>query len=170
MNQEAFNKIVKLLENKFDDDDLFVETNAVSKQPYIRIKPVNLLRICRFLHETPELYFDTLNCISAVDNGVDKSPRFEVIYHLSSLLNEFLFVIMVEIDDVDNETPKVSSVNSVWKTADWHEREAFDLMGINFTNHPDLRRILLPADWVGHPLRKDYKTDEFYHGIKIDYE
>ena len=69
----------------------------------------------------------------------------------------------------EGKLPQVPSVSSIWKTADWHEREAFDLVGIEFTNHPDLRRILLPSDWEGYPLRKDYKEQEEYHGIKVKY-
>jgi NADH-quinone oxidoreductase subunit C len=65
--------------------------------------------------------------------------------------------------------PQIPTVSSIWKTADWHEREAFDLMGIEFVGHPDLRRILLPEDWVGHPLRKDYQVQDYYHGIQVKY-
>ena len=65
--------------------------------------------------------------------------------------------------------PQVPTVSHIWKTADWHEREAFDLMGIQFSNHPDLRRILLPEDWEGHPLRQDYQAQEYYHGIQVKY-
>jgi NADH-quinone oxidoreductase subunit C len=67
------------------------------------------------------------------------------------------------------DAPHVASVSLIWGTADWHEREAFDLMGIIFDGHPDLRRILLPADWEGHPLRKDYKVQEFYNGMRVPY-
>jgi len=65
--------------------------------------------------------------------------------------------------------PTISTLSHIWRTANWHEREAFDLMGLWFESHPDLRRILLPADWQGHPLRKDYENMETYHGIKVAY-
>jgi len=70
---------------------------------------------------------------------------------------------------VPKDNPHVPSVESVWKTANWHEREAYDLIGVVFDGHPDLRRILLPDDWEGHPLRKDYKVPEFYNGMKVPY-
>jgi NADH-quinone oxidoreductase subunit C len=71
---------------------------------------------------------------------------------------------------LDREKPEVPSLSGIWKTADWHEREAYDFFGIQFTGHPNLTRILLPADWEGHPLRKDYVEQERYHGIKVKYE
>ena len=70
---------------------------------------------------------------------------------------------------LDREKPEVDSVVDFWRTAEWHEREAFDLIGVKFLGHPDLRRILLPADWEGHPLRKDYQHQEYYRGIKVEY-
>jgi NADH-quinone oxidoreductase subunit C len=76
---------------------------------------------------------------------------------------------MVKVD-LDRARPIVPSVYSIWKAADWHEREAFDLLGIQFEGHPDLRRLLMPADWEGHPLRKDYQEQNYYRGIKVKYE
>ena len=93
----------------------------------------------------------------------------EVVYHLSSLPLEHTFVIRVVIArDFDN-LQAIPSIASLWRTADWHEREAYDLFGIPFSDHPDLRRILLPNDWEGHPMRKDYKEQEYYHGITVKY-
>jgi NADH-quinone oxidoreductase subunit C len=78
------------------------------------------------------------------------------------------FSIMLKVV-IPRDNPVIRSVASIWKTANWHEREIFDLFGVQFQNHPDLRRILLPADWDGHPLRKDYKQQEYYKNIKVDY-
>jgi NADH-quinone oxidoreductase subunit C len=94
----------------------------------------------------------------------------EVVYHLSSITKKHSMVVKVKIprwkDDVEGQCPEVPSVTSVWRTADWHEREVYDLSGIWFTGHPDLTRILCPEDWVGYPLRKDYEMPLEYHGIR----
>jgi NADH-quinone oxidoreductase subunit C len=89
-----------------------------------------------------------------------------VVYNLFSIpFNQHL---MVKVK-LSREKPEIDSVSHLWKTANWHEREIFDMYGIHFNNHPDLRRILMPADWEGYPLRKDYKHQEYYRNIKIEY-
>lgn len=91
----------------------------------------------------------------------------EVVYHLYSIpFNKALAVKII----VPRDHPEVPSVAHIWRTANWHEREAFDLLGIHFAGHPDLRRILLPADWEGHPLRKDYQEQSTYRGISVKYD
>jgi NADH-quinone oxidoreductase subunit C len=90
----------------------------------------------------------------------------EVIYNLYSIPYNHHLTVKVMLDRAE---PAVESLTAIWKTADWHEREAYDLLGIRFNNHPDLRRILLPEDWEGHPLRKDYEHQEYYRGIKVEY-
>jgi NADH-quinone oxidoreductase subunit C len=118
------------------------------------------------LQTNPLAYFDMLSCITGIDNGPEVNTM-EVIYHLYSIpFHQSLAIKII----LPRERPEVPSVCELWKTAEWHEREAFDLLGIQFLNHPDLRRILLPADWVGHPLRKDYRHEEYYHGVRIAYE
>ena len=101
---------------------------------------------------------------------VDWEPHFEVLYHLSSLVHRHRLVLRVVMprwkDDVEGQLPELSSVSDLWRTADWHEREVYDLIGIRFKGHPNLRRILCPEDWVGHPLRKDYELPLEYHGIR----
>ena len=118
----------------------------------VTISSQHLKAVCELLHENEQFYFDMLSCITGIDNGVE-SGAMEVIYNLYSIPFERSLTIKVALD---RKKPEVASVFDVWRTADWHEREVFDLFGIHFSGHPDLRRILLPADWNGHPLRKDY--------------
>jgi len=117
------------------------------------------------IHSGEGLYFDMLSCITGVDNGPD-AGTMEVVYNLTSLPFEFSLMVKSEID---RDNPEIESVSDTWKTAEWLERETYDLFGIRFTGHPDLRRILLPADWEGYPLRKDYQEQEYYHGIRVAY-
>jgi NADH-quinone oxidoreductase subunit C len=131
--------------------------------------------VCMLMHTHEECYFDMLSCLTGLDNGVEKAAMdigtMEVIYNLYSIPFEQALMLKVIIprNQIGEALPQVPTVSHIWKTADWHERETFDLMGISFTNHPDLRRILLPEDWVGHPLRKDYEAQEYYHGIQVKY-
>ena len=157
--------IIQLLSDKFPKGVLHAELEV--KQPYIEVSPVHLLEMANSLLTDERLYFDFLHCISGVDYG-EKSERLGLVYHLSSLIHEHQLVLKVH---VDRKNPQlVPSLSGVWKAADWHEREAYDLLGIPFEGHPDMRQILLPDDWEGHPLRKDYVEPESYHGIKIKYE
>ncbi len=135
-------------------------------QPFLQIDLEDLAGVCLFLSRTPGYYFDFLNCITCVDNGPEKGTM-DLVYHISSLALEHAVILKVT---VSREEGAVPSLASLWRTADWHEREIFDLFGLKFRGHPDLRRILLPADWEGHPLRKDYREQEMYHGIKVKYD
>lgn len=124
--------------------------------------------IMRYLHDTPELYFNFLEDLCGVDYMGKKEPRFEVVYHLFSLRHRHMIRLKAEVPEDD---ASIESVVDIWAGADWHERECFDLFGVNFTGHPDLRRILLPEDWEGHPLRKDYplqseQGEKEWHGYK----
>jgi NADH-quinone oxidoreductase subunit C len=103
-------------------------------------------------------------CLSGVDYGAGQS--LGVVYHLQSMTLMHQIVLKVELPRV---SPSVPSEALIWRTADWHEREAYDLFGIRFEGHPDLRRIFLPDDWEGHPLRKDYVVQEFYHDIRVPF-
>ncbi|MHB9044503.1 MAG: NADH-quinone oxidoreductase subunit C [Pirellulales bacterium] len=100
----------------------------------------------------------------------EPGPRVEVVYHLTSLTHQHRLVLKVALPrwkgGEPGQEPELPSVSCVWRTADWHERELFDLVGVIFTGHPDLRRILCPEDWAGHPLRKDYEMPAEYHGIR----
>jgi len=121
-------------------------------ETWIVVARERLLNVCKFLKEDPELAFDFLSFVCGVDY-YPSQPRFEVVYQLYSTKHHHRFRVKTKVPEDD---PKVPSVVTIWPTADWHERETYDLFGIEFQGHPDLRRILLPADWVGHPLRKDY--------------
>ena len=142
--------------------DLFINYHTNAPQPYLTVPTDRLVEVCWFLRDDDRLFFDLLACITAIDNGPDASTM-DIFYNLTSIPYERNLGLKVV---VPRDKPVLPSVASVWRTADWHEREAFDLVGVEFTNHPDLRRILLPTDWVGHPLRVDYQEMTEYHGIK----
>jgi len=122
-----------------------------------------LVEIATFLRDEPEFDFAMLSWISGLD-WLPRDPRFEVVYGLLSISHNARLTLKVEVNE---EQPRVPSVVSVWPTADWLERETYDFYGIEFTGHPDLRRILLPEDWIGWPLRKDsplgYEEVAFTH-------
>ena len=131
----------------------------------IQINVNDLLPVCDVLFKNEALFFDCLSCLTGLDSGPDKN--MEVIYNFYSIPHGHAIMLKVPIS---REDPQIESVAHIWKTANWHEREAFDLLGISFLNHPDLRRILLPTDWQGFPLRKDYQPQEEYHGVKVAWE
>lgn len=147
--------------------------------PWVEVSPESLVEVCTYLRDQADLRFNFLNCITGVDYletdpkkaaKADWEPHLQVIYHLSSIPQKHTLVLKVKIprwkDGVEGEIPELPTVSHVWRTADWHEREVFDLMGVRFVGHPDLRRILCPEDWIGHPLRKDYEMPLEYHGIR----
>jgi NADH-quinone oxidoreductase subunit C len=120
--------------------------------------------VAAFAKAEPELLFDNLMCLSAVDYPKQDPPRLEVVYNLLSYEHGHAFVLKVHLP---RKTPEVETVEAVWRIANWHEREAYDLFGITFTGHSDLRRIMLPDDWEGHPLRKDWEDPELYNGMRV---
>jgi len=124
------------------------------------IAPARLRDTCRYLKE--EHGFLRLSGITAVDH-LPENPRFEVVYHLHSVSNNERLRLKSRLPE---ENPEIDSVTGVWRGADWYEREIYDLFGVKFRGHPNLRRILLPAEWKGHPLRKDYPID----GYKYSYQ
>ena len=159
--------------------DRITGANLQAIDPWIEVSPAGLVDVCTYLRDQPDLRFNMLNCISAVDYfeadpkkaaKVDWQPHLEVVYHLWSLPQKTSLVLKVMLprwkDDRPGELPEVPTVSNVWRTADWHEREVYDLSGVNFVGHPDPRRILCPEDWVGYPLRKDYEMPLEYHGIR----
>ena len=128
--------------------------------PYIVLKRDSLLAVCGWLKTDPEMQFDLLSCVS----GTDDKTNFWTVYHLTSIPKIQRAVLKVKLDRAE---PSVPSLVPLYKAADWHERETYDMYGIKFDDHPDLRRILLPEDWVGFPLRKDYEFPDEYQGIPL---
>ena len=129
---------------------------------HIQLSPEHWLRVAQFLRSDPELHFDSLMCLAGYDKG--PGEPLGVVYNLHSMGKLHKLEVRIE---VPRDGGTIPSVARIWRTADWHEREAYDMFGIQFEGHPDLRRMLLPEDWEGHPLRKDYQTPDFYHGIPV---
>lgn len=147
-------QIAKMIEEKFAGQVL--GTTAHAGQVGVSLRKDMIKDICRYLRDEPLLRMDRLADLTAVDFSAypgDSGPRFEVVYNLISIVYRHRIRLKVRAPEED---PRVDSVSSIWQTANWHERETFDLMGIKFDGHPDLRRILMPEDWEGHPLRKEY--------------
>jgi NADH-quinone oxidoreductase subunit C len=171
-------EIATLLESQFSAAITGKKLDAID--PFVNVEPAKLVEVCTFLRDDLRLKFALLNDITGVDyletdaKKVAKAgfePHLEVLYHLSSFAfpgSRFTLKLILPRwkDGVVGQLPEVPSVAKVWKTADWHEREVYDLVGVFFTNHPNLVRILLNEDWVGHPLRKDYEFPLEYHGIR----
>ncbi len=170
-----FGEILDMLGQRFGPK--VTGSNAEAIDPWIEIARDALPEVCRFLRDEPGLRFTMLSCISGVDyvqvdpkRKIEGEPRVELIYHLLSLAHKHRLVLKVVLprwkEGVEGQLPEAPSVAGVFRGADWHEREVYDLMGVRFLGHPDLRRILCPEDWVGHPLRKDYQMPLEYHGIR----
>ncbi|MFY8003872.1 MAG: NADH-quinone oxidoreductase subunit C [Chitinophagaceae bacterium] len=143
MNKEALKEAIGLLNNNWVLDDTGEWLN-------ITVPVEEWLQLATTLKKQNDLFFDYLFCITAVD----WKTHFTIVYHLSSVTYRHTVVVKVT---VPRDAPELPSVCSIWPTAEFHEREAYDLMGIVFTNHPDLRRLFLTDDWIGYPLRKDYE-------------
>ncbi len=146
------NLAITKLREKFLDSILEVKT--FRDETTVQVAKKDILRICQFLSSDPDLQFNLLTDLCGVD-FLPETPRFEIVYHLCSLKNNQRLRIKIRV----GEDESVPSVESVWKVANWYEREVYDLFGITFENHPDLRRILLWDGYQGHPLRKDYPTE-----------
>jgi len=144
--------------------DKIAAFQAEAQQPWAVVAPGAIAEVAGFAKSDPELAFDNLMCLSAVDYPKEDPPRMEVVYHLFSYRHRHTFVLKVHLP---REGARVPTVEAVWPVANWHEREAYDLFGIVFEGHSDLRRILLPDDWQGHPLRKDWVDPDFYNGMHV---
>jgi NADH-quinone oxidoreductase subunit C len=132
--------------------------------PFAVVATDSIVDVATFCRNERDLSFDNLMCLSAVDYPKETPPRMEVVYHLLSYTHGHVFALKVHLP---REEPRMPTVEAVWRVANWHEREAYDMFGIAFTGHSDLRRILLPDDWIGHPLRKDWVDPDFYNGMHV---
>ncbi len=147
-------QIAKMIEEKFAGQVL--GTASYAGQVSVMVKKDMIKEICLYLRDEPSLRMDHLADLTAVDYSTypgDTGLRFEIVYNMISTEYHHRIRLKVRVPEDD---PRIDSVTSVWNTANWHERETYDLMGVRFDGHPDLRRILLPEDWEGHPLRKEY--------------
>ena len=147
MDQDS---LVSKLKARFPESIL--DVSSFRGEIMLLLRAGDILPVCRFLHDDPDLSFDYLTDLCGVDH-YPQEPRFQVVYHLCAMKSRGRLRLKVSLPDGE---PRIASVVSVWKAANWLEREAFDMFGITFMDHPDLRRILLTPDWEGHPLRKDY--------------
>lgn len=150
-SQKAPSHVVAALQR--EHPDLIGEVSEAHGEITIVIPREHIVAICSFLKTCPETRFDFLSDLCGADRGVEEEPRFEVNYHLFSTTLHHRIRLKVLLKEEDAH---VQTVTSIWRTANWHERETYDLVGVVFDNHPDLRRILLPDDWQGHALRKDF--------------
>ena len=171
-------EIFRILKDKFGETVLELVSDKPAES-FINIAPFEIDKICLFLRDEKGLEFNSLMNLSGVDdaNGekvkdennydIIKGGTLSVYYHLESTHLKHKLTLKVS---TDRENPEVASVEEIWRTADWHEREAYDMYGIKFLNHHNLIRILMPYDWeAGYPLRKDYQNPEFYKGMKVPY-
>jgi NADH-quinone oxidoreductase subunit C len=170
-------EIASLLDERFAGKIKAKSLEAID--PFVVVEPAELVAVCRFLKEDPRLAFDLLHDISGVDYlepdpkkaaKAGFEPHVEVVYHLQSFRLKHRFVVKVSLprwkDGQAGQLPEVPSLTGLYHSADWHEREVYDLVGVAFVGHPELSRILLAEDWVGHPLRKDYEFPLEYHGTR----
>jgi NADH-quinone oxidoreductase subunit C len=171
------NDIAALLEERFAAKIQSKSLDAID--PFVVVETDALADVCRFLKDDARLAFDLLHDISGVDwlepdpKKVAKAgfePHVEVVYHLQSFRHIHRFKLKVSLPrwkgDKAGELPEVPTLTGLYGSADWHEREVYDLVGVYFVGHPNLTRILLNEDWTGHPLRKDYEFPLEYHGIR----
>ena len=172
-------EILQKLKEKFPESEFNLD-NELPVEPFIIINPLEINKIAEFLRDDESLLFDSLMNLSGVDDNNAQKIKDEegneklegrtlsVYYHLHSMKLGHKIAIKVS---APIEKPEVESVEPIWICADWHEREAYDMYGLIFLNHPNLERILMPYDWEdgSYPLRKDFETPEFYNGMKIPY-
>jgi NADH-quinone oxidoreductase subunit C len=151
-------EIASLLTEKFRSKIL--ESQLEGLNPFSVIEPSAILDVSSFMRSEEALIMDHLELLG----GVDYKDRIEVVYILYSMMHHHRYTLKCRLS---RETPLIHTVESVWAVANWHEREAFDMFGVVFEGHSDLRRILCPDDWEGYPLRKDYKFPKVYREMPV---
>lgn len=154
-------------EQQSEDDDGSYDGPDPQGDAWIEVESDIVRDVVEFLKNTPEdgLKFDNLHCLSA--DHIPEDDVLVTVYHLYSYENNDWITLKTFVPE---DSPVIPSISQVHPIADWHEREAYDMFGIRFTDHPDLRRILLPNDWEGHPLRKDYVFPRYYRGLPVDWD
>ena len=152
----TFDDIVKFIQSKVAG-----KSSIIEQKEAILVSPDNWIEVSILLKNESDLDFNYLMCISSYDKGDGKI--YGVAYNLFSTTKNHYLEVRIEVDDGIS----IPSVVSLWQTANWHEREAYDMMGIHFEGHPNLKRILLSDDWEGHPLRKNFKEPDYYHGMPV---
>ena len=152
-------EIFEYLKQQFGENDLEYQV-ADAGEPVILVGASVVREVMKFLRDDEQLRFDVLMCLSGVHYPDEEAVG--VTYHINSTTSETSLALKVKVPLAD---PNIPSVESVWKTANWHEREAWDMVGVKFKDHPNHLRILCAEDWEGHPLRKDYVQQEFYNGM-----
>jgi len=159
--------------------DVIVTLSTDRVDPSIEVRASDIAQVAEYLKFDAALAFDQLCDLTVVDyleadpkkqKSFVHEPHLEVVYQLFSVMHKHRIAVKARLprwaDDVPGALPEIDTVSHVWAIADWHEREAFDLLGVRFVGHPNLVRILCPDDWVGHPLRKDYEFPLEYHGVR----
>lgn len=143
------------------------EKDLTNSDNWIEVHKDHIDDVCQFLKETDQLAFDSLQCLSGMDWGEDRDDkRFGVTYHLHSMSQRHSVTLKIFCPEDDLTVPTVSKI---WGGANWHEREAYDMIGLWFEGHPYMKRLFCPEDWEGHPLRKDYEVQEYYRNVRVPY-
>jgi len=142
-----------------------VEFHPETADPFIIVPAEKIVEICRFLREDSEIRLDAFSSITGVD--WPEEGLIDVVYHLASYRHHHVCTLKVRLP---RDHPEAPTIETVWKAANWFERETYDLLGVRFKGHSNLKRLLLPDDWEGHPLRKDYEEKPEYHGIETTRE
>ena len=150
-------RVLEALKAKFGDAVL--ETHSQFGDDTAVVRPDKWKEVCRFLRDDPSMAFDMSVDLCGVDYP-EREPRFEVVLHLYSIANRHRLRLKARVGDAEGDGAEIDTVADVWIGVNWYERETYDLMGISFKGHPDLRRILMYPEFEGHPLRKDYPANK----------